>query len=195
MGIERGLLASLLLLAACARRDAEQEIDAARARAVAAVEALTSRLFGELSAALGAGPPEKALDVCGSKAQELTREIGASKGLSIRRTSLRWRNPANAPDACEERFLLAETARIAAGGAFRGDPQVSVEDLPGGGRELRLLKPIQVGGICVACHGGEGDLSEATRAAIRARYPDDRATGFRLNDLRGAVSVRVPLPE
>jgi hypothetical protein len=170
------------------------EVSAAKARAAKAAAALASRLFGELSAALKESTPDRALDVCAVKAQAMTREIAAAEGLSLRRTALRCRNPENAPDPFEEAFLRKEAERVAAGGAPREEPFAEVVDAPGGGKELRFLKTIHVGGICVACHGGEADLSDATRAALAKRYPEDRATGFRLNDFRGAVSVRVPLP-
>lgn len=47
------------------------------------------------------------------------------------------------------------------------------------GPALRLLK-------ARAC-------ATAVTAALRERYPADRATGYRVGDLRGAFSVRVPL--
>ena len=60
--------------------------------------------------------------------------------------------------------------------------------------QLRALYPIVFpGGVCSRCHGEEGEIDAEVRAAIDERYPQDRATGFRPGDLRGAVSVRVPL--
>lgn len=188
------LLLLALLHLGCGREGPDAaEISAAKARAAKAAAALASRLFGELSAALKESTPDKALDVCAAKAQAMTREIAAAEGLSLRRTALRFRNPENAPDPFEESFMEKEAERVAAGGAPREEPYAEVADAPGGGKELRFLKTIHVGGICVACHGVEADISEATRAALGKRYPGDRATGFRLNDFRGVVSVRVPL--
>ena len=43
---------------------------------------------------------------------------------------------------------------------------------------------------CLACHGSE--VSPEVREAIAARYPGDRATGFAVGDLRGALWVEVP---
>jgi hypothetical protein len=39
--------------------------------------------------------------------------------------------------------------------------------------------------LCLQCHGSESDIAAETREAILAIYPDDKATGYRLNDLRG----------
>ncbi|HCF96715.1 MAG TPA: hypothetical protein DEW46_16805, partial [Verrucomicrobia bacterium] len=48
---------------------------------------------------------------------------------------------------------------------------------------------------CVACHGPEEQIQPDVLAAIRAHYPNDRATGFQPGDLRGAISVEVPLDQ
>jgi hypothetical protein len=42
--------------------------------------------------------------------------------------------------------------------------------------------------MCLQCHG-EALAPEVTQA-LAARYPDDRATGFREGQLRGALSIR-----
>ena len=37
-------------------------------------------------------------------------------------------------------------------------------------------------------------IDPQVQSILRERYPLDQATGFRPGDLRGAISVRVPLP-
>ena len=41
-------------------------------------------------------------------------------------------------------------------------------------------------------HGADQDLDPAVKAAISARYPEDRATNFAAGDLRGWFWVEVP---
>ena len=41
--------------------------------------------------------------------------------------------------------------------------------------------------------GRRDGLPPPEREELARRYPEDRATGYRVGDLRGAVSVRVPL--
>ncbi len=41
--------------------------------------------------------------------------------------------------------------------------------------------------LCLACHGSE--LGEPVKAVLAKHYPDDRATGFRVGDLRGAFTL------
>lgn len=41
------------------------------------------------------------------------------------------------------------------------------------------------------CHGPGNSIPDTVRAMLAARYPDDRATGYAVGDLRGAISVQV----
>ncbi len=49
------------------------------------------------------------------------------------------------------------------------------------------------GPTCLDCHGPRDKMAPAVLAALAERYPADAATGFDCDDLRGAISVRVPL--
>ena len=49
--------------------------------------------------------------------------------------------------------------------------------------------------VCLQCHGSpEKDIAPATMAAIKKLYPEDKATGFQLGDLRGLWRVTFPAP-
>jgi hypothetical protein len=173
------------------RRDAfpsPSVVEAARARADRAASGLTADLFSELSRALAQDAPERAVDLCGRIAQRLTAQAAGREDVAVRRTSLQVRNPVNAPDDYERR-VLQTWARPGA----RPAPSAEVVARPGGGYELRYLRPIILQPSCVTCHGGPGQIPAAVRATIHERYPDDQAVGFRPGDVRGAVSVRVPL--
>ncbi|MHC4493086.1 MAG: Tll0287-like domain-containing protein [Planctomycetota bacterium] len=177
------LLVAALAAACGAGPPSDQEIARARAQAEDAAARLMDTLFQELMSALKAGPPEEALGVCGEKAQELTRTIEKETGVSIRRTSLKTRNPLNAADAYERRWLEKAAASPPT------DAHVEVVEVDDGGYELRYLRPVRIAKLCTPCHGEA--LTPAVRDAVRSRYPSDRATGYKPGDLRGAVSVRV----
>jgi hypothetical protein len=53
----------------------------------------------------------------------------------------------------------------------------------------RYAEPLVIGPPCVTCHGAE--LSPEVKAALAARYPDDRATGYAQGDLRGVAWAEV----
>jgi hypothetical protein len=163
-------------------------VEAAREQADAAATDLTAKLFTELSRALVEHPPAEAVRICGDVAQRLTADTAARQRIAVRRTTLRLRNPANRPDDYERRILEAWARPGAQPGAH-----AEVVATPEGGYELRYLRPIVLQPLCTTCHGAPEAMPEAIRAALRERYPDDAATGFRPGDVRGAVSVRVPL--
>jgi hypothetical protein len=49
------------------------------------------------------------------------------------------------------------------------------------------MKAIPTGGLCLACHGET--IDPAVAGKIAELYPEDKATGFREGDLRGAFVV------
>jgi len=166
-------------------------VDAALARADAAAKALMKSLGGALMATLEEGGPDAAIQVCARIAPERAAEISDEFGLDISRTALRWRNPANAPDEYERAWMeAAESHYIETGLAPEPSSAIVESD---GAYELRYLLPLRLAGPCLQCHGSAEDLSSEVLATLVQHYPDDRATGFAVGDLRGIVTVRVPL--
>lgn len=177
-------------------REAETPDAAAveRATAVAgqAADQLGGALLPELQGALQSGGPAAAVEVCAGKAQALTAEVQerfAGDGVRIRRTSLRVRNPANAPDEFERAWLERVTA---AGGVPEPLAEVVAVDV---GHELRYLRPLMTAELCLQCHGPLEEMAVEVREMLAERYPGDGATGFAAGQVRGAISVRVELEE
>ncbi len=189
------VLALGLGLAGCAAGDEEPEpaespppeVAAARERAHAAAAELGQRLTEALSDQLAGGTHAAAIDVCSRIAPAAAAEMSRA-GLEIRRTSLRYRNPGNAPDAWERAGLERLAEALAA-----GQPPRELHEIDEERGELRLLRPILVAPGCLPCHGVAHKLDPAVGRELARRYPDDRATGFATGDLRGAFSVRVRL--
>ena len=103
----------------------------------------------------------------------------AATGIAIKQTSDRVRNPSNAPDAFERAVL----ARFAAAGWEKGKGYAEAGG-EGGRKVLRYLQPLYVAKPCLACHG---DPKGALDVAGRAKE------GYREGELRGAISVVVPV--
>jgi len=59
-----------------------------------------------------------------------------------------------------------------------------------GRRYFRYRKAPPGGGVCVACHGAADTLSGDLRAALAWDYPHDRAFGYAVGEVRGALSVK-----
>ena len=157
-----------------------------------AAAALGQKLKARLEEALRDPDPATALNACADDAQGLTAQVVSRQGVSVRRTALGLRNPANAPDAWERAWLEQATAAIS-GGAQTVPEHSEVLALEGGGRELRYLEPIYLMPLCTKCHGLDEEIPARVHDALGTRYPQDSATGYLVGDLRGAFSVRVPL--
>jgi Protein of unknown function (DUF3365) len=161
----------------------------ALARAVA--DSLGEELTGLLNQAMDSGGPGLAIHFCSDSAQARTLRHW-KRGLYIRRVSERVRNVDDTPDAIE-RGLLERLAALNHDGRLPAEV-VEVMRAADGTYELQYMRPILVERRCLACHGDPASLDPEVRAVLARRYPEDRATGYRVGDLRGAVSIRVPLP-
>jgi len=166
----------------------EEEIDAVKAIGQKASDALLKALGGNLQKHLKAGGPMDAFGFCSDNAYALTGEVAESMGgdVSVKRVSLKYRNPANAPQP-DEQAVLASFETLKANGVVL--PQ-SVVEVAGSGT-YKYYRPLLINkAACLKCHG---DLSKDAplSKAIGERYPDDKATGYRMNDLRGAIVVTV----
>ncbi|MDQ5978839.1 MAG: hypothetical protein QG602_1813 [Verrucomicrobiota bacterium] len=197
-------LCALLTAAGAAEADpriifidpAAPEAAAVRQAGEAASARVATRLITELTAALGAGGPEKAVDVCHTRALPLTKEPlpGLPQVTAVKRTSLRLRNPANAPDPAEQAALDRIAALVADG---KPAPALLIQKIETTGTaapEWRLYRSFGIQPACLACHGTTESQSSSLRALLRERYPQDAATGYAVGDWRGLVRVTVRIP-
>jgi len=181
-----------VLLSGC--DEGSPEVDPAeRSRIVAvaapAATALRQGLVTRLTAAMEEGGPVGAIGFCSTEAIPLTQAIqsGLHEGLTLKRTSFRYRNPANAPDEAEEAALLYF--------------ERSLQDMPEppsfltqrvSEEEVRYYEPLLVGEFCLQCHGAPDLLDPQVRAVLAERYPGDLATGYSPGDFRGLIRVSIP---
>lgn len=175
----------VLALAAVAPAQAES-IDERVAASQAAIQDFAGTLQGHLMEAMQEGGPIEAISVCQQVAPQIAEDISAETGWSVGRTSLKLRNPDNAPDAWERAVLEQFEERRAA-----GEPASDLayhETVQEDGEEVfRFMRAIPTGGACLACHGSElgGDIQHA----LERLYPEDQAVGFSEGDVRGAFTI------
>ncbi len=170
---------------------AEAVDSASMATARDAATALGQGLMKSLLARLETGGPDSALAFCADSAQALTARYQLA-GVDVHRTSLRVRNPSNAPDSVEVR-VLEYLAGLKAMGPLPTE-FVEVRRSGDGTRELRYFRPVMVAAGCLNCHGAVDGIKPSIRAVLAARYPEDKAVGYAEGDLRGVVAVRLALP-
>jgi hypothetical protein len=193
-GRSAATLTALLLVCWAGPRAAASDEPASREAALALARTAASELSADIRSLLmqelDRGGYEEAVRVCARAAQEKTAAFRARTGHDIRRVSLRYRNAANAPDDVERR-VLESFDRLPRSEVARAE-HVEVVDGPEG-RTLSYLKPVVTAPLCLRCHGRAEEIEPAVRKVLDEQYPADRATGFKAGDVRGAVSVRVPL--
>ena len=132
-----------------------------------------------------------AVRVCSESAQEITGQFNLETGHSVRRVSLKYRNPKNVPDEYERRKLeefdlLNRQKKL---------EKEYVEGVTEEGRQyLRYMRPLLIVPLCLTCHGPKENIPQEVKTILSEKYPDDRATGFLVGDVRGAISARIALP-
>ena len=150
---------------------------------------LMKSLGTQLKAAMKSGGPESAIHVCGQVAGPITKTTNEKlKGISVTRTSLRVRNPGNAPDEIDLRVLNDWQKIVDAGEKLPANQVVEVD-----AKKARFYKPIMIQEVCLKCHGKTESLAPKLVALLDEKYPQDKARGFANGDLRGVFRVEVDL--
>ena len=133
-----------------------------------------------------------ALRVCAAIAQNIARKH-EGEGWRVRRVSEKVRNPADTPDA-DERDVLTFWARERADGRLKATDEHEELLTENGRRYFHYMRPILIAGpVCLQCHGEPAKLAPGVADALKELYPNDQATGYSVGDLRGAISVKIPM--
>ena len=188
--MNRFLLIALASALTCSTVYAEN-IDKQRAmKSKAVVKEFMGQLKGELKSAMKAGGPVNAINVCKDKAPAIAKNLSDKYGWKVARTSLKTRNPANAPDAWETSVLEKFDARQHSGEPVK--PMAYFQQVESNnGSTFRFMKAIPTGKVCLTCHGQ--DIDDKVTAKLKESYPEDRATGYKLGQVRGAFTITQPL--
>ena len=163
------------LMAACAVHADESELT----RGAELLTPFKQELQQALKSGLAEGPAE-AIQVCRVKAPGIADALSTG-GVRMGRSSHKLRNPDNtAPDWVSpimQAYLDDPSSRR---------PQaVELADNRWG-----YVEPIIIQPLCLTCHGSE--LAPEVAARISELYPEDRATGFATDDLRGVFWLEFP---
>jgi hypothetical protein len=185
--------AALALAAAlatpAAADDTARYLDEGRALA----RSLQSQLAPLLMKEINERGPDGAIGVCTTIAPSVASDLSRRNGVKVSRVSLRTRNPVlGTPDAWEQK-VLAEFDRRAAAGEKPDAIEFGEVVTEPAGKSWRYMKALPVMELCTNCHGPAEALAPAVKARLQAEYPHDRATGYSVGQIRGAVTVKRPL--
>src|SRR5687767_12697086 len=139
-------------------------------RADLIVVSMQDALVRELTNALDQGGPTFAIQSCHIDVIGAIQRIERGAGIAAGRTSDRLRNPTNVPRAWASPLVAAYAGRSAR------EVDGFVRDL---GDKVGVLRPIAQRSMCASCHGPAKTLDPGVFAALRDRYPKDRAIGFK----------------
>ncbi len=145
-----------------------------------------SALGKKLMKAINTGGSAHAIDFCNIQAMPITDSLAQLQNALIKRVSDKNRNPNNAANTEELKYIEKVKAQIANEEEYKGE--VSLVD----GKWVGYY-PIITNAMCLQCHGEIAkDIAPATLAKIEEKYPNDLAKGYGVNELRGIWVVEFP---
>ena len=147
----------------------------------------STKLQGTLLDALNESGVAYAVELCQTMAPQIA-SVHSVAGWKVKRVSEKWRTITGRPDSSELQIL----AKFA-------DPATKENSLtawsgPDSARVFHYYEKIQVRDVCLKCHGDLQTVDLDLWKQIRILYPWDKATGYRVGDLRGMFVVDAPYP-
>ncbi|MBR9922502.1 MAG: DUF3365 domain-containing protein [Bacteroidetes bacterium] len=195
------LLSLPLLYTACGQNQSDEKAESEPRQTEAAAEDLSEEVWmkkgkeiagatfatlsSNLQKAMQEGGVENAVKFCNLAAYPLTDSLAKVHNAQIRRTSLKPRNPQNAPSPEEKAVLTTYQEQEAAGKELK--PLIEEIDP----KTIAFYAPIRTNELCLNCHGNPGEtLKKSDYAIINGLYPDDAAIGYQAGELRGMWSIQ-----
>lgn len=170
----------------CRQKDTKNELDAeSYAKLLKTGNDISAQaqasLLAHVSGAMKQGGSLYAVEFCNLKASSITDSLSNHFNCTISRVSEKNRNPENKLKTEADKQLWAWANRL-------DDPMkdtlVMVES------QAVYYKPIRTGLMaCLQCHGPMETMQVDTYEKLQTLYPDDLATGYQLNELRGLWKI------
>ena len=105
----------------------------------------------------------------------------------------RQRAERGTPDEWEAK-VLADFDKRAAAGEKRETMEVGEIVAGKEGKVFRYMKALPVQEACLNCHGDTASLNTELKTKLANLYPNDKATGYKIGDIRGALTVKRNIP-
>jgi hypothetical protein len=170
-------------------------VAAIRRSGESAIQLIGNKLILEVSQVLAAKGAEDAIDVLHLKTLVLPPAAPGKPAITaVRRTSLKVRQPANAPDNADLAALMSIQKELMDGNS---PPKLLMQRIEADGTapaEWRVYRPISVMSACIVCHGPVDSLLPSVKAKLERLYPEDKAVNYSVYDWRGVIRVSVAVP-
>lgn len=140
----------------------------------------TKKVLGtNLMGAINTKGSAYAVDFCHIKANQLIDSMSNDLNAHIKRVTDKPRNPKAMANKVELAAITQFKADLKAGKELSGIT-TEYEDKTVG------YYPITTNQMCIQCHGQrKTDINTETMAKLNEKYPNDKATGYGINELRG----------
>jgi len=175
-----------LLFAGCNSKDSEN------AKYKSELENYANMYMKELKSVLISnmkeGGPYQAVNVCSDTAAKLTAGFSEDMNVEVKRISFKNRNVHNFPDPHEVDILKNFESQFGENKLDKNSFLIVENELEGK-RAVTYAKPIFIEAPCLNCHGNETQLSSDVKEILSEKYPADKAKGYEIGDLRGAIIV------
>lgn len=147
-------------------------------------DSVQAKLKANLVAAMQEGGPTNAVEFCNAKAMPLTASYSKKFNTEVSRVSDKNRNPKNAPNEKELAVIKDFKQQIEDGKPV--SPKVAIDE----DGKKHFYAPIFTGGVCLTCHGDPKNMQPELVNVLDSLYPNDKARGYAVDELRGIWSVK-----
>ncbi len=165
------------------------DINVIKEEAKSAIMKMGKTLKTNMKQNMKAGGAIQATGFCLEKATQIEKKVNSSypTGVSVKRVSLKYRNPANKPSEDEAKVLKNIQSEYE---AKKEIPKMIVKEVSK--NSYKVYKPIFINkDICLACHGDDKTRDKEAYKLIKQKYPNDKAVGYKKGDFRGAFVVEI----
>lgn len=127
-----------------------------------------------------------AIEFCNTNANELTQTYTKESKFILSRKAEKVRNSSNSFRESDDINVWESWKKKLA-----NDEEISTVTVVNN-QKMTFYKPIKLSmSTCLQCHGSDSDLAPGIKEKLNEVYPDDQATGFKLNELRGMWKVEL----
>jgi len=186
------IIAGLVLITACsapAEKKGSEPDNALYAKALAqgnSISSLAQQALGSnLMKQVNQNGPVQAVAFCNVAATSILDSLPLELDVTIKRAAIKARNENDLPTPREREVI--ETYQKAVQQNIKVGPLIREI----GNNKILYAAPIKTKStMCLQCHGDpNNEISAATMAKINGLYPNDKATGHKVGDLRGIWSI------
>jgi hypothetical protein len=125
------------------------------------------------------GGAESAVTFCKTEAGPLVKSVADKHGLEIKRVTDKPRNQNNLASEAELRIIEKYKQELLEGKTLEATTTDS-----------HYYEPLVTNALCMQCHGEKGkNIAPGTAGKIAELYPEDKAFGYRENEVRGLIRI------